>query len=254
MTNPVSRRVMLSGLAAAGTMLSGCTRIDEKFPFRQMLGFSDAFTLRAQRLLLARRPLVREYSAAQLSATFPINGTALPPGDAYKRLLDNEFRDWRLEVGGLVNRSLSLSLAQLKDMPSRTQITMHVCDEGWSAIGQWTGAPLSRVLSLAGLRPEARYVVFHCLDRIRMDGNYYYESLDLFDALHPQTILAYGMNGRDLPIGHGAPLRLRVELQIGYKNAKYIDRLEVVDRLDSIGKGRGGWWEDFDHAVWYAGQ
>ena len=138
-----------------------------------------------------------------------MNGTRLPPGDAYKRLLDSEFRDWQLKVHGLVNRPLTLSLAQLQDMPSRTQITLHNCDEGWSA---------------------------------------------LLDAIHPQTVLAYGMNGKPLPIGHGAPLRLRVELQIGYKNAKFVDRIEVVDRLDSIGKGRGGWWEDFDRAVWYAGQ
>lgn len=116
------------------------------------------------------------------------------------------------------------------------------------------GVPLARVLVLAGPRPDARYVVFHCLDKINIDGNNYYESLDLFDAFHPQTILAYGMNGKPLPIGHGAPLRLRVELQIGYKNAKYVDRIELVDRLDAIGKGRGGWWEDFDRAVWYAGQ
>lgn len=254
MNEPMTRRVVLSGLAATGAVLTGCSRLDDKTPFRQILGFSDAFTLRAQRLLLAKRPLVREYSLSQLSANFPVNGTRLPPGDAYKRLLDGEFRDWQLKVHGLVNRPLALSLAQLQDMPSRTQITLHNCDEGWSAIGQWTGVELGHVLSLAGLRPEARYVVFHCLDKINMDGNYYYESLDLLDALHPQTVLAYGMNGKPLPIGHGAPLRLRVELQIGYKNAKFVDRIEVVDRLNSIGKGRGGWWEDFDRAVWYAGQ
>lgn len=254
MIDPISRRVVLGGLAATGAVLAGCSRLDEKTPFRQILGFSDAFTLRAQRVLLAKRPLVQEYSLSQLSATFPVNGTGLPPGDAYKRLMDNEFRDWQLKVHGLVSRPLALSLAQLQDMPARTQITMHNCDEGWSAIGQWTGVQLGHLLSLAGLRPEARYVVFHCLDKISMDGNYYYESLDLLDAIHPQTVLAYGMNGKPLPIGHGAPLRLRVELQIGYKNAKFVDRIEVVDRLDSIGKGRGGWWEDFDRAVWYAGQ
>jgi len=254
MTRIISRRGVLGGLAASGALLSGCSRVDEKTPFRQILGLSDAFTLRAQRVLLANRPLVREYSLSQLSATFPVNGTNLPPGDLYKRLLDAEFRSWQLKVHGLVNRPLSLSLHQLQDMPSRTQVTMHSCDEGWSAIGQWTGVPLGHVLSLAGLRPEARYVVFHCLDKISMDGNYYYESLDLLDAVHPQTLLAYGMNGKPLPIGHGAPLRLRVELQIGYKNAKFVDRIEVVDSLGSIGKGRGGWWEDFDRAVWYAGQ
>ena len=250
----VSRRALLRGLAAGGTVLAGCSRLDDKTPFRQILGASDGFTMHAQRLLLARRPLVPEYSLSQLSAMFPVNGTSIPPGDYYKRLVDGEFRDWKLTVHGLVDRPLALTLAQLKSLPARTQITLHNCDEGWSAIGQWTGVQLARVLALSGLRPTARYVVFHCLDRINLDGNYYYESLDLVDALHPQTILAYGMNGKPLPIGHGAPLRLRVELQIGYKNAKYVDRIEVVDRLNPIGKGRGGWWEDFDHAVWYAGQ
>jgi DMSO/TMAO reductase YedYZ molybdopterin-dependent catalytic subunit len=250
----VSRRALLRGLAATGTVLAGCSRLDDKTPFRQILGASDGFTMHAQRLLLARRPLVREYSLSQLSAMFPVNGTSIPPGDYYKRLVDGEFRDWKLMVHGLVDRPLALTLAQLKSLPARTQVTLHNCDEGWSAIGQWTGVQLARVLALSGLRPNARYVVFHCLDKINLDGNYYYESLDLADALHPQTILAYGMNGKPLPIGHGAPLRLRVELQIGYKNAKYVDRIEVVDRLSAIGKGRGGWWEDFDHAVWYAGQ
>jgi DMSO/TMAO reductase YedYZ molybdopterin-dependent catalytic subunit len=255
MTESISRRVILSGLAGAcGTVLAGCSRLDDKTPFKQFLGVSDGWTLHAQRLLLRNRPLVREFSLSQLSATFPVNGTGIPPGDDYKRLIDGGFRDWQLKIHGLVDRSIALTLAQLKALPARTQITMHTCDEGWSAIGQWTGVPLARLLALAGLRPEARYVVFHCLDKINIDGNYYYESLDLFDALHPQTILAYGMNGQPLPVGHGAPLRLRVELQIGYKNAKYVDRIEVVDRLDAIGSGRGGWWEDYDKAVWYAGQ
>jgi hypothetical protein len=174
--------------------------LDDKTPFKQLLGVSDVLTLRAQRLLLTNRPLIREFSLSQLSTTFPVNGTSMPPGDAYKRLVENQFRDWRLKVHGLVNRPIALTLAQLQALPSRTQITMHTCDEGWSAIGQWTGVPLARVLALAGPRLDARYVVFHCLDKINIDGNYYYESLDLFDALHPQTILAYGMNGKPLPI------------------------------------------------------
>ena len=153
-----------------------------------------------------------------------------------------------------MDRPITLSLEQLQALPARTQVTLHQCDEGWSAIAQWTGVQLSRVLALCGLKKNARYCVFHCLDIAPLDGNYYYESLDMLDAMHPQTILAYAMNGKSLPVEHGAPLRLRVELQIGYKNAKYVDRIEVVDSLQPIGKGRGGWWEDFDHAVWYAGQ
>jgi DMSO/TMAO reductase YedYZ molybdopterin-dependent catalytic subunit len=254
MNDRISRRALLGGLAATGGLLAGCSRFDDKAPFRQLLAASDGFTLHVQRMLLANRPLVRELSLAELSKAFPMNGTTLPKGDYYKRLLDGDFRDWKLRVHGLVDRPLALSLAQLQSLPSRTQITMHACDEGWTAVGQWTGVPLAQVLSASGLRPGARYIVFHCLDKMELDGNYYYESLDLVDALHPQTILAYGMNGKPLPTGYGAPLRLRVETQIGYKNAKYVDRIEVVDRLTSFGKGRGGWWEDFDNAVWYAGQ
>ena len=254
MMNSISRRAVLGGLAATGTLLAGCGRVDGKAPFRQLLRLSDAFTWRAQRLILARHSLVRELPLSQLSSRFPVNGTSMPQGDYYKRLVDGEFREWKLRLDGLVDRPLALTLAQLKSLPARTQITMHNCDEGWSAVGQWTGVQLARLLALSGLKSTARYVVFHCLDKLDLDGNYYYESLDLFDALHPQTILAYGMNGEELPVDHGAPLRLRVETQIGYKNAKYVDRVEVVDRLNSIGKGRGGWWEDFDNAVWYAGQ
>jgi DMSO/TMAO reductase YedYZ molybdopterin-dependent catalytic subunit len=250
----ISRRgLVIGGAAAAGTLVTGCARVDSKWPAPAVLDAADALTRGAQRLLLGQRPLARELSLADISAHFPLSGTFMPKADTYKRLLDEEFASWRLRVHGLVERPLALSLAELRALPSRTQITLHQCDEGWSAVAQWTGVPLARVLGLAGLQKRARYAVFHCLDQVELDGNYYYESLDLLDATHPQTILAYGMNGKPLPVQHGAPLRLRVELQIGYKNAKYVDRIEVVDSLGSIGKGRGGWWEDFDHAIWYAG-
>jgi DMSO/TMAO reductase YedYZ molybdopterin-dependent catalytic subunit len=250
----ITRRSMLGGISAAGTLLTGCGRIDSTTPAPQLLDLADGFTRHMQRLLLSGRPLVRELPAAQISSSFPITGTSKPPGDAYQQLLDKEFRDWRLRVHGLVERPIALSLLQLQALPARSQVTLHQCDEGWSAVAQWTGVQLSRLLELSGLKKSARYCVFHCLDIAPLDGNYYYESLDLLDAMHPQTILAYGMNGKTLPVEHGAPLRLRVELQIGYKNAKYVDRIEVVDSLQAIGKGRGGWWEDFDHAIWYAGQ
>jgi len=253
MTRIVSRRSVISTLASSG-LLAGCGRLDNAPPANALLQLSDKLTLRAQRLLLSQRPLVRELQASDISAHFPTNGTVMPVGDGYQRLLETGFKDWKLKVHGLVERPLALSLDELRAMPSRTQITMHNCDEGWSAIGQWTGVQLGRLLSLAGPRLNARYVVFHCLDTQEADGVPYYESIDLVDAVHPQTILAYGMNGAPLPVGHGAPLRLRVELQIGYKNAKYVDRIELVDRLTAIGKGRGGWWEDFDRAPWYAGQ
>jgi DMSO/TMAO reductase YedYZ molybdopterin-dependent catalytic subunit len=247
------RRLLVGSAATAATALTGCARVDNTWPVPAVLDAADGFTRGVQRLLLRHRPLARELSLADVSAHFPLSGTFMPKGDTYRRLIDEDFATWRLRVHGLVERPLMLSLAELRALPARTQITLHQCDEGWSAVAQWTGVPLARVLGLAGLQQRARYVVFHCLDQVELDGNHYYESLDLLDATHPQTILAYGMNGAALPVQHGAPLRLRVELQIGYKNAKYVDRIEVVDSLASIGKGRGGWWEDFDHAIWYAG-
>jgi len=252
-TSGMSRRALVGSMLSTG-LLAGCGRIDESAPGAAMLDLTDRLTRRAERLLLSGRPLVRELSSAQISATFPTNGTVLPKGDGYQRLLEGEFRDWRLRVDGLVAQPLALSLAELRAMPARTQITMHNCDEGWSAVGQWTGVQLSRVLDRCAPRLNARYVVFHCMDVQEADGAPYYESIDLLDAVHPQTILAYGLNGAALTVGHGAPLRLRVELQIGYKNAKYVDRIELVERLSAIGRGRGGWWEDFDRAPWYAGQ
>jgi DMSO/TMAO reductase YedYZ molybdopterin-dependent catalytic subunit len=174
---------------------------------------------------------------------------------AYFRHMMSNFADFRLTVDGMVKKPLSLTLDEIKAMPSRTQITMHNCDEGWSAVGQWTGVPLAHLLQAAELMPDARYMVFHCMDemvRTPDHSGFYYESIDLFDALHPQTILAYGMNGKALPLAHGAPLRLRVERQIGYKHAKYVNRIEAVDRLSHIGGGKGGFWEDRGYQ-WYAG-
>jgi len=156
-----------------------------------------------------------------------------------------------LEVGGLVKKPGNFSLDDLKRMPARTQITRHDCVEGWSAIAKWKGVPLSEIMRLIEPEGRARYAVFYCMDSDR-EGNHYYESVDLDDALHPQTILAYEMNGRALPIEHGAPLRLRVETQLGYKMAKYIGRLDFVADYKEIGGGKGGYWEDRGYE-WYAG-
>jgi DMSO/TMAO reductase YedYZ molybdopterin-dependent catalytic subunit len=258
MTSRVTRRGLITAGAAAATapLLSGCDQISDAPQFRWFLDLGQAASLHVQRLLLARQPLAREYTAADISPDFPPNGTAMPPSPLYQQMMLRNFENWQLTVDGLVRNKLTLSLADIRAMPARTQITMHNCDEGWSAIGQWTGVQLSRVLAQAELAPEARYVVFYCIDELVRTpdrSGFYYESLDLFDALHPQTILAYGMNDRALPVRHGAPLRLRVERQIGYKHAKYINRIEAVDRLDRIGKGKGGFWEDRGYQ-WYAGQ
>jgi DMSO/TMAO reductase YedYZ molybdopterin-dependent catalytic subunit len=259
MTRLITRRgLFAAGSATAASLLAGCDRISisDAPSLAWFLDFGEFMSLNAQRLLLAGQPLVREYSEADITPEFPPNGTERPPGPGYFQMLISNFANWRLTVDGMVEKPLSLSLAELKALPSRTQITMHNCDEGWSAIGQWTGVPLAHLLQTAELKPEARYVVFHCLDemvRTPDHSAFYYESLDLFDALHPQTILAYGMNGRALPVEHGAPLRLRVERQIGYKHAKYVTRIEAVDRLAGFGRGKGGFWEDRGYQ-WYAGQ
>ena len=257
MRRALSRRCLLAtGAAAAGSLvLSGCEGVFDSPSLRGLLDFGQLLSLNAQRALLARQPLAREFSPADISPDFPLNGTAMPNGFGYFQLMISGFASWRLTVDGLVRRPLSLSLDEIKAMPPRTQITLHCCDEGWSAIGQWTGVPLSHVLDAADLMPTARYIVFHCLDeleRLPNRGGFYYESLDLFDAYHPQTILAYGMNGGALPVAHGAPLRLRVERQVGYKSAKFVTRIEAVERLDKVGRGQGGFWEDRGYQ-WYAG-
>lgn len=254
----ISRRRLLTGAAviAAAAPLGGCDSLADNEQVGNMVQrIEQTLTMQAQRLLIGRGALAKEFDIKDLSPNFKVNGTDKPDGDEYQRLLDNGFADWKLVVGGKVGKPLHLSLADLKKLPSRTQITRHDCVEGWSAIGQWTGVPLARVLELAGPTPDARYVVFHCADQYEQedDGNgQYYESIDLVDAYHPQTILAYGMNGKDLTVGHGAPLRLRVERQLGYKQAKYVMRIELVDSFTKIGRGHGGFWPDRGYE-WYAG-
>jgi DMSO/TMAO reductase YedYZ molybdopterin-dependent catalytic subunit len=252
-----SRRGLLTAgtLALGGVALSGCDKLSQSRDFVGKLDMAEGVTMSVQRLLLSAKPLAREFSARDISPVFKANGSLMPSDDDYQAALAGGFKDWKLVIDGLVNRPLSLSMAQLKSMPARTQITRHDCVEGWSAIAGWTGVQLSRLLTAAGLKANARYVVFHCADDLEpsLDGTgRYYESLDLVDAVHPQTILAYAMNGQPLAVQHGAPIRLRVERQLGYKQAKYVMRIEVVDRFDKISGGHGGFWEDRGYE-WYAG-
>jgi DMSO/TMAO reductase YedYZ molybdopterin-dependent catalytic subunit len=255
----ISRRGFLAAsvTGAAGLLPGGCDRLSAAPTFRQFLAGAEGLTQRVQRALLWRGAMAREYTVADLSSNFRANGSRdehnLPPG--YAEAAARGFPEWRLGVDGLVNAPATFSLADLRRLPSRTQITRHDCVEGWSCIGGWTGPPLAAVLERVGLRPEARFVVFHCADELPryVDGtNPFYESIDLVDAYHPQTILAYEMNGAPLMLPYGAPLRLRVERQLGYKMAKFVTRIEVVDLFDHIGRGRGGTWED-DGYEWYAG-
>ncbi len=252
-----SRRHWLQrALAAAGSLaLSACDRLANSQSVTSTLDAEETWTKHAQRWLLGRDALAPEFSEKDISREAKSNGTSDPDTDDYNRLAQAGFAGWHLQVGGLVARPLHLSLEDLRSMPSRTQITRHDCVEGWSYIAKWKGARLSTLLRRAGISPRARYIVFYCADtlEITLDGTgQYYESIDLIDAMHPQTILAYEMNDRPLPIPYGAPLRLRLERQLGYKMAKYIMRIDAVESFKGISRGSGGFWEDRGYA-WYAG-
>jgi DMSO/TMAO reductase YedYZ molybdopterin-dependent catalytic subunit len=253
MNDPLSRRMLIGsiGATAGGLLLSGCDKITGSPKGQAVLGLGEKLTYSAQRIVSDRRALAPEYSAAEMSPIFRANGSRNPGTPEYNAHVAHNFADWRLAVDGMVAQPLSLSLDQIRRAPHRTQITRHDCVEGWSAIGQWTGIPLGLLLRHAGLSSNARYIVFHCAD---FSGSApYYESIDLIDAFHPQTILAWGMNGHKLSVQHGAPLRLRVERQLGYKQAKYVMRVEAVPTLAGIHGGKGGYWEDAVGYQWYAG-
>jgi DMSO/TMAO reductase YedYZ molybdopterin-dependent catalytic subunit len=255
-----SRRSFLkAGLAGFGVpLLAGCNRADAGQLRTTLFDTAEQMSYRVQRFLIGGTSLAREFSESDISPNFKANGTTDPQDEDYLKLVENNFADWTLKVDGLVDRPLSFTLADLKAMPARTQITRHDCVEGWSCIGKWTGTPLSLVLDKAGVQPSARFVVFHCADSMDDSGSLdgtppkYYESIDLVDARHPQTILAYAMNDQPLPVAHGAPLRVRIERQLGYKSAKYLLRIELVEHYRTIGDGNGGYWEDNGYD-WYAG-
>lgn len=252
MSRLITRRTLVGGLALGGAgLLTGCDGLGESPAFRRVLFGAERMNQGLQRTISNRGALAREFSAADMSPIFRINGNATGSTPEYLAHLATGFADWRLVVDGLVARPLALSLAQIREMPMRTQITRHDCVEGWSAIGKWHGMPLKLLLDAAGMRSSARYIVFHCADYF--GATPYYESIDLVDAFHPQTIMAWGMNNRTLSLGHGAPLRLRVERQLGYKHAKFVMRIEAVDSLAPIGRGKGGYWEDVGDYEWYAG-
>ncbi len=251
-----SRRHFLRSatLGASAIGLTGCNGPSETTWWPKVLASAEALTKRAQRLIAGSWALAPEYTKADIAPEFRANGTLNPNTPSYNAMATKGFRDWRIEVTGLVAHTLSLSLRELRAMPSRTQITRHDCVEGWSCIGQWTGTPLRLVLAHAEPKPNANYVVFYCADPMMsdLDGNasYYYESLDLVEACHPQTLLAYQLNGQDLPIAHGAPVRLRAERQLGYKQAKYVQRLDLVESFEHINGGKGGYWEDQGYSWW----
>jgi DMSO/TMAO reductase YedYZ molybdopterin-dependent catalytic subunit len=248
----VSRRKLITGgiVAGAGVLgLGAAARIAQKYGLVPpdhggIYGVGETLTYAAQRLL-TRHSLAREFSPSQISKP-PLANEMAPLNDAYKRLQAGGFVDWRLSVNGMVDRPGTFSLAQLKSYPMRSQITILACEEGWSYIAEWIGVPLSHVLNVVGVHPQARYVVYYSIDPD------WWESIDMADALHPQTFLAYGMNGGDLPVGNGGPLRLRLPRQLGYKSVKFITALTVTDSLKKFGKGLGSAAPEGGYA-WYAG-
>lgn len=248
MNRKISRRALLAGGAATGGLLAAGTAV--AIGFNSLYRTGEALTLASHRLLLAStgQPLAREFDVDDISPNFPVVGTSMPEVENYQLQLAGGFSEWRLAIDGLVRRPTSLSLAELKLMPVRTQITAHSCERGWTAIAQWTGVQLSYLLNLVEPVATARYVVIYCVD-----GWYDSYRLDAFEALHPQTILAYGMNGRDMPTAHGAPVRLRVERQLGWKSLKFVNRIQLVDRLDQIGDGKGSFVADEYEFQWYGG-
>ncbi|MGH8170119.1 MAG: molybdopterin-dependent oxidoreductase, partial [Steroidobacteraceae bacterium] len=258
MTIITRRQALITGLAGSGMLLTGCSKIfhadalTESASFQRVLAAAQGWTRGTQRFLLSGGEMTHEYKPSDISAHFKPNGTLNPGGAYYDGQVADGFAGWRLRVDGLVTHPLSLSVAELRRLPSRSQITRHDCVEGWSAIGGWTGVPLALLLRAAGVRAGAKYVVFYCADNLdgepskggEQSPGQYYESIGLVDAIHPQTLIAYDMNGKPLDVPHGAPLRLRVERQLGYKMAKYIMRIELVDSFEKFGGGRGGYWED----------
>jgi len=248
------RRFLVRLLAGVGTVfLSGCDKLSRTEWFTNLLSTDERLSYRAHRLVSSRKSMAQEFTEADLSPSFRSNGTSLPNNPQYQALAKNGFSEWALEVGGMVERPLKFTLAQLHELPSRTQITRHDCVEGWSAIAKWKGVPLHEVLLLVRPLSQARYIVFYCADPMEEDGTKnYYESIDMEDAYHAQTILAYELNGKTLPVENGAPLRVRIERQLGYKMAKYIMRIELVENFDHIARGKGGYWEDEGYE-WYAG-
>ena len=245
--NRITRRALLGFTGAAGIVAA--RRIGDRYGLIPpdhygLFGVGETLTYASQRILTSGSSLAREFPRDQISQVTPVFGK--PPKIAtYQKLLADRFDDWRLTIDGLVSRPLHLSLTELRQLPQQTQVTHLACEEGWSYIAEWTGVPLSHILHLAGASERAKYVVFLPFDRA-------WESIDMADALHSQTILAHGMNGAALPLDHGAPVRLRVPRQLGYKSVKYLRHITVTDNIRAFGRGLGGSNPE-DGYSWFAG-
>lgn len=272
--NAPRRHFLRAVFAAFGVAaLGACDRLSNSKTFVDVLQSTQYLNRGAHKLFVGRKAMAQEFTEADIAPSFRSNGTLMPVGKLYEDMVNSNFANWKLEVGGLVETPQAFSLADLRAMPSRTQITRHDCVEGWSAIAKWTGVPLHHILDQVKPLPNAQYVVFRCADAMDDDedeagpdenkektdalaaakpDSSYYESMDMDDAYHVQTILAYDLNGKPLPVPNGAPLRLRIERQLGYKHAKYLMKIELVESFDGIRGGKGGYWEDNGYE-WYGG-
>jgi DMSO/TMAO reductase YedYZ molybdopterin-dependent catalytic subunit len=252
MSENVSRRKLITaGLTAAASVagLGVAAKIADRYglippDWGGVWGPGETLTYATQRMLMSFHSMAREFNRSEISKVIPVSGPQ-PETDDYQRLKSEGFKIWRLTVDGLVARPSSFSLDEIKRMPARSQITHQACEEGWSFVAEWTGVPLSYLLNLVGISPKAKFVVFYPFD-------WSWDSLDLPDAYHPQTFLAYNVNGEDLPADHGAPLRLRVARQLGYKSTKYLQKITVVESLKNVGDGRGSASPSVGYS-WYAG-
>ena len=249
--NVSRRRLITAGLTAAASVagLGVAAKIADRYglippDWGGVWGPGETLTYATQRMLMSFHSMAREFNRSEISKVIPVSGPQ-PETDDYQRLKSEGFKISRLTVDGLVARPSSFSLDEIKRMPARSQITHQACEEGWSFVAEWTGVPLSYLLNLVGISPKAKFVVFYPFD-------WSWDSLDLPDAYHPQTFLAYNVNGEDLPADHGAPLRLRVARQLGYKSTKYLQKITVVESLKNVGDGRGSASPSVGYS-WYAG-
>ena len=239
-------------VAGASAFLAGCSKIGDTPWFEKLVDGAESWHRGLHRALGGGRiTMAPEYDRSAISPFFRGNGSQTVDTEDYAAAEAEGFANWELTVDGLVANPMVLSMDQIRSLPQRTQVTRHDCVEGWSAIGEWTGPQLSNILEAAQPTDAANFIVFHCADTL--SGSQYYESCDMDDAMHPQTIIAHQLNGEALPVRNGAPLRLRLERQLGYKHAKYLTRIEAVASLDGIGGGYGGYWEDRAGYQWYAG-
>ena len=245
------RKLITSGIAAAAGVsgLAAADRLARRYGLLPpddvgFYGPGEALTYAAQRLMTAHAP-ARQFPRSMISKT-PFANEVPKLSDAFRHSEALGFSDWRLTVEGMVEHPLSLSLAELRSLPTHSQITEVACEEGWSYIAEWIGTPLSAVLDHAGLLPQVRYIAYFSIQPE------VWESIDMADAFHPQTFLTLGMNDGDLPVGFGGPLRLRVPRQLGYKSVKYVNRIVATDSMKSFGKGLGSVSPEYGYA-WYAG-